>query len=151
MTNGNDTLNSAKVCYLDTNAIIRFVESEDDGLFFIFEQAAVGILDLVTSELTLAEVLVGPLKDGDKRLANIYEEFLNGGEVLDVKPVNRDILRRSAEVRATHGNKGPDAIHIATALTANCTILFSSDHRLKLPNGLMQVELDRIRDIDIWS
>jgi predicted nucleic acid-binding protein len=143
-------LSPAKVAYLDTNAVIRFIESQDSGLLFLFEQAAADVLHLVTSELTLAEVLVGPLKDGDRQLATIYETFLTGDEILEVKPVDREVLRRSAEVRATLGNKGPDAIHIATALAANCTLLFSSDQRLKLPNGLVQVELDRIHDHERW-
>ena len=139
---------SAKIAYLDTNAIIRFVESEDEGLLFLFEKAASGQLRLITSELTLAEVLVSPLKEGDAKPAEIYEEFLTDGTSLEVRPVDRATLRKSAQIRATLGNKGPDAIHIATALLADCSILVSSDQRLRLPSGLAQVGLDHIRDLD---
>jgi predicted nucleic acid-binding protein len=148
--NGNDQLIQVKAAYLDANAVIRFVESEDDGLLFLFEQAASGFLQLVTSELTLAEVLVGPLKDGDTGLAKLYEEFLISDDALEIRPVDRSVLRRSAEIRATLGNKGPDAIHIATALLCECSLLFSSDQRLRLPANLKQIDLTRIRDTDEW-
>jgi len=143
-------VSSVKVAYLDTNAVIRFIESEDEGLLFLFEQAAAGVMRLVTSELTLAEVLVGPIKDGDERLANIYEEFLTSGDGLEVRPIDRTILRRSAEIRAILGNKGPDAIHIATALVSGCSLLFSSDQRLRLPSHLAQIELADIQDTAKW-
>jgi predicted nucleic acid-binding protein len=148
--NGNDPLTLIKAAYLDANAVIRFVESEDDGLLFLFEQAAAGLLQLVTSELTLAEVLVGPLKDGDQKLANIYEEFLASGEALEIRPVDRSVLRGSAEIRATLGNKGPDAIHIATALLTECSLFSSSDRRLRLPANLKQIEITHIREMDKW-
>ncbi|NBJ11769.1 type II toxin-antitoxin system VapC family toxin [Microvirga arsenatis] len=143
-------MTAIKSAYLDANAVIRFVESEDDGLLFLFEQAAAGLLQLVTSELTLAEVLVGPLKDGDQKLAGIYEEFLTSDETLEIRPVDRSVLRRSAEIRATLGNKGPDAIHIATALLTECSLFFSSDQRLRLPANLKQIELTHIHDTNEW-
>ena len=143
-------MESVKAAYLDTNAIIRFIESEDDGLLHVFEQAAAGQLRLVTSELTLAEVLVGPLKDGDARLVEIYEGFLAGGAGLEIRPIDRAVLRQSAEIRATLGNKGADAIHIATALLADCSILLSSDQRLRLPSSLTQIGLTHVRAHDRW-
>ncbi len=143
-------MSQVKVAYLDTNAVIRFVESEDSSLLFLFEQAAAGSIRLVTSELTLAEVLVGPLKDGDTKLAKIYEEFLTSDDALEVRPVDRSVLHRSAEIRASLGNKGPDAIHIATALLCECSLLFSADQHLKLPDSLKQIDLTHIHDIDEW-
>ena len=64
--------------------------------------------------------------------------------------IDRAVLRRSAEIRATLGNKGADAIHIATALLADCSILLSSDQRLRLPSSLTQIELNHVRDHDRW-
>ena len=120
--------------YLDANVIIRFVENEDPGLQFLFEQATIGKWDLVTSEMTLAEVLVTPLRERDDRLSTIYDDLLSGHEELEIVPVSRAVLRRSAEIRALLGNKGVDAIHIATAIEANCSAFVSSDLRLRLPN-----------------
>lgn len=136
------------IAYLDANAIIRFIESEDDGLLHLFKQAAASVIRLVTSEFTLAEVLVVPLKAGNKQLVRIYEDLMTEGALLDVRPVGRDVLRRSADIRANLGNKGPDAIHVATALAADCAYFVSSDRRLKLPGSMTQIPIDRVRDLD---
>jgi predicted nucleic acid-binding protein len=134
----------AKQVYLDTNFVIRFIESEDFGLLRVIEDAAAGLLDLFTSELTLAEMLVGPLKADDAALAAQYEEFLTTDEFLEVVPIDRAILRESARIRALYGSRTPDAIHCATALRAECTSLLSSDSGFKMPPGLTRIALEDI-------
>ena len=134
--------------YLDTNVIIRFVDDEDSGLRFLFEQAAEGSFELVTSDMTLAEVLVTLLKDGDARLVSVYEALLGGDEALRMVPVSRAVLPRSAKIRASLGNKGADAIHIATALEETCSSFVSSDLRLRLPRELVQTPIERVRDLE---
>jgi predicted nucleic acid-binding protein len=136
--------------YLDANALIRFIEGEDDGLLFLIENAASDLLRVYTSEFTLSEVLVGPLKQGQSELVSLYEELLVSDEFLTVVAVDRTVLRRSAEVRATLGNKGPDAIHVATALSSGCTVFVSSDERIKLPKQLAQLRVDEVGNLDAW-
>lgn len=143
-------LDSPTSVYLDANAIIRFIEGENDGLIFLLENSAVDLLRLYTSELTLAEVLVGPLKRGQEELVDIYEEFLTSDDTLTVVPVDRTVLRDSAEIRAILGNKGPGAIHVATAVRAACAVFVSSDDRIKLPDRIKQVRIDDIANLDIW-
>ena len=134
----------ARPVYLDTNFVIRFVESEDDALLHVIENAAAGLLNLFTSELTLAEVLVGPIKAGDQALATYYEEFLTSDEMLEVVPVDRTILQTTAKLRAEHGTRTPDAIHCATALITGCSVFLSSDNRLKMPPGIVRVALEDV-------
>lgn len=128
----------ARRIYLDTNFVIRFIESEDRGLLRVIEDAAVGLMELFTSELTLAEVLVGPLKANDGTLASQYEEFLTTDDVLQVVPISRAILRESAHIRAVYGGRTPDAIHCATALHAKCSLLLSSDSAFRAPPELVR-------------
>jgi predicted nucleic acid-binding protein len=134
----------AKRIYLDTNFFIRFVESEDSGLLRVVESAVSGLFELFTSELSLAEVLVGPLKFDDHALAAYYEEFLTTDDTLQVVPIDRTILRETARIRAQLGTRTPDAIHCATALKAECSVFLSSDARLRMPAGLIRVALDRV-------
>lgn len=136
--------------YLDSNAIIRFIEGGDDGFLLLIEQASASLAHLCTSEFTLAEVLVGAVKSRKPELAALYEDFLVSDEALTVVPVDRDILRRSAEIRALLGNKGPDAIHVATALSASCTVFVSSDKRVRLPDGIRRVSIEEIANLDDW-
>ena len=134
----------ARPIYLDTNFVIRFVESEDWRLLQVLEQAGPGLLELFTSELTLAEVMVGPLKSGDQALATYYQEFLTTDEFLQVVPIDRVILLETARIRAQYGTRTPDAIHCATALGAGCSVFLSSDARLRMPQGLDRVALEDI-------
>ena len=70
--------------YLDANVVTQFIEGDNQKLLFLIENAASELMRLYTSELTLSEVLVGPLKSGNIRLARIYDEFLTSDEILEV-------------------------------------------------------------------
>lgn len=123
--------------YLDANAIIDLREKSGQRsqlLRKVFLLACAGKYELVTSELTLAEVLVRPIsflvdRDLEKNhpemrewhdwyLANITvdESFISS------RPITHDILIRAALLRARHKSlKLPDAIHLATAMECDAT------------------------------
>lgn len=128
--------------YLDANALIEAVEKE--GSTLLRSMTALRSLGyrLVTSELSLAEVLVVPVKINEPELISIYEALLGGTELIEVAPVSRSILRESAAVRARTGQKLPDAIHVATAVLTECGLLISSDKGLRLPDGMKRVAVD---------
>ncbi|ODT52424.1 MAG: hypothetical protein ABS59_09035 [Methylobacterium sp. SCN 67-24] len=136
------------LAYLDANAIIQFIEVDGTPFASLMRHVEAGALYLFTSELTLAEVLVKPLRDELVALIELYERLLTGSEKLAVLPVTRAVLRSSAEVRANAGNKGPDAIHIATALSASCNLFISSDARLRLPSSMTRLDIDAAA---VWS
>ncbi len=98
--------------YLDTNVVIQPIEANEEALLFLIENAAADLLCLYTSELTLAEVLVGPLKSGNGELVAQYEDMLTSDDVLEIVPIDRSVLRRSAEIQAVFGIKGYDSIHV---------------------------------------
>lgn len=101
-------------------------------------------MDCVSSELTLAECLVKPLRLRDAHLAEDYSDFLNGRDQLPILPFTRTSFVRSAEIRALTGAKLPDAMHIACAELAGCAIFLSADTGLRLPAGLRRVSWDDI-------
>lgn len=123
--------------YCDTNVIIRVVEGPDEAtrpFISVVEDAAQVGLVLLTSELSLSELLVKPLKDRDEALAATYAALISGGGSggFETFPVNRDVLVRAAEVRVRKPSlKLPDAIHVATAELTRCDWLASGDDRLK--------------------
>ena len=62
--------------YVDANIVIHLVEHKDDlakALADLFTAPRVGPPFLVTSELTLTEVLVTPCREGNDRLVYRYE------------------------------------------------------------------------------
>ena len=133
------------LAYLDTNVIISFVETGNWDLVELFGMAAARRSTLVASDLTLAEVLVGPIKMELTVAVDVYKEFFVSDETLSVVPIDWIILIEAARVRAHVGNKLPDAIHVATASLHNCSIFVSDDKKIKLPKGMQRVP---IRDLN---
>jgi predicted nucleic acid-binding protein len=103
--------------YFDTNALIYLMEGTA-GFKAAIEAFLLGALAskarLVTSELTITEVLVGPLRANDSILVAAYNELFESFVL--ATPIERSILVRAAQLRASTANlRTPDAIHLATA------------------------------------
>jgi len=120
--------------YVDTNIWIYALEGFSDyknSLIALSEAVAAGKLALVTSELSLAEVLVKPIKKGDTLGQEVYKKAIETTDVLTVVPVDRSILIRAAEIRSKTKLKLPDAIHAASALSAGCTTFLTNDKQFR--------------------
>ena len=123
----------AKV-YLDTNIVIYAIEGFADLANQI--QALLRALDdaqivAVTSELTLAEALIKPLKNQNQPEQQAYKDFLTPTSVLQVVPISKEILEEAARLRATTKLKLPDAIHLATATLNGCDCFLTNDGSFK--------------------
>ena len=133
--------------YIDANLFIYAVEgfkkhaSLCDHIFRSIEDMKI---HAVTSELTLSEVLVHPIKNGDQRAIASYEALVKSRYDLEVVPVTRDVLRKSAALRASVGLKLPDAIHVATAQVYGSQFIFTADAALKTPDTIKLVTLDEL-------
>jgi predicted nucleic acid-binding protein len=129
--------------YIDTNVVIRGMERTDTGageVGRLTELAERGKLGLVTSELTLSEVLVGPIKQGDDLLVKSYLDLLTQDPVFELRPVTRDILIESAHIRARSSAILPDCVHVASAVLAGCSLIVSYDRRLSYLSDLDVIE-----------
>ena len=121
--------------YLDTNIFIYALEAYPEfvsALTSLFVAIDEGKLRAVTSELTLAEVLIKPMMDNNEDLKNIYLETIRSSEALSVIHVNRQILIEAARLRAKSETLHlPDAIHLATASVHHCNSFFTNDKHLR--------------------
>jgi predicted nucleic acid-binding protein len=81
----------------------------------------------ITSELTLLELTVQPLRLGRQDAADDYELLLDYFPNLELIPVSREILLDAAALRARQRLRTPDAIQIATALRADATLAVTND------------------------
>jgi predicted nucleic acid-binding protein len=133
-----DTLAGKRV-YFDTNIVIYILERPDQ-----FERQAAALVDAVardafhavTGELTISEVVSGIAKLGDKDALHRCLDFFESGDVLTLHPVTRDAFYRAGLLRGTLGVSTPDAIHMATALDAECGVFLTNDRRLRAPSEL---------------
>ena len=116
--------------YLDAAPLIYSVERIEPYWSLmqpVWDGAAAGRFALVSSELSLLEVLVGPRKSGNVALETLYRQLLLGTRELQLVPISQAILDRATSLRGNFGLKTPDAIHIATALESRCTVLVTND------------------------
>lgn len=120
--------------YVDANVFIYALEgeprvrSEVRPLFDLLDAAET---EAVTSEVTLAEVLVMPYRLGVAEVAARYERLLAPKPGLVRVPATVDLWRAAARLRgATPSLRLPDALHAATAEAEQCTLLVTGDRRL---------------------
>jgi predicted nucleic acid-binding protein len=118
---------------IDTAIVIYFIERHEryvDVVRPLFEAADRGELELVTSGVTLLEVLVAPYRAGDAGLAERYEALLTRSRGLTMVDLGRPVVRAAAQLRAIHRLRTPDALQIAAALSRGCSSFLTNDRRL---------------------
>ena len=97
----------------------------------LFEAVEQGRNRIIVSTVTLAEVLVGPLRNGEEILAKRYRESLTRAQGWLTVPLSIDIAARAARIRAGYRLKLPDAIQLATALETDSYALVTYDRDFK--------------------
>ena len=131
--------------YLDANVFITAYETtgaRSDHAWWLLDSVENGDLRAVTSELTLAELLVRPLREGAADLADAYRSIIRAASSFELVAVSRDVLIAAAQLRADHrALKLPDAIHVATAVRQLCQAFVTDDRRMSLPSGMSLLEL----------
>ena len=121
--------------YLDACVVIYLIEKVDPFSDKIRQfLARHSDASLCVSPLVRLEVMIKPLRESVATLVADYEDFLAAQNWL---PVNDIIFDRALQLRAYHGLKTPDALHLATALYHGCTEFWTNDDRLsKIIGGI---------------
>jgi predicted nucleic acid-binding protein len=118
--------------FWDTNLFIYLLEGTDE-LSLATKRLRKKMLSrgdqLFTSTLTLGEILVKPLQSGDKTLGGKYEEVISRAAVL--LPFDAKAAWNYASIRQDRSLRGPDAIQLACASSANIDLFVTNDHRLQ--------------------
>jgi predicted nucleic acid-binding protein len=138
------------IVYLDSNIFIFGLEGSPD--VFAQVQAIFAALRkrpgaAVTSELTLAEVLVGPEKQRNPPLRRAYLDLIAWSGFVALEPIGRDILIESARLRVAHESahrklKLPDATHLVTAIQKQCRYFLSADEGITPPVEMTKIGPD---------
>ncbi len=127
---GSLVLPSSGRVYLDANCFIYSIERIDPYrgmLDTLWRAVSAGQFTVVTSELTLLEVLVKPLKVGDTTAVATFRTVLQRSPDVHMLPITQSILEEAANLRATMSFKTPDALHAATALSQECELFVTND------------------------
>lgn len=129
---------------LDTAAFIYFIEEHPQYAPLVarlFSDADRGVRLIVTSALTLLEVLVVPYRAGDLPLAERYEAILSRSSGVRLVDLDRIQLRAAAQLRAAYQVRTPDALQLAAALTQRCSAFVTNDRAMPAVPGLRILQL----------
>lgn len=130
---------------MDTAPFIYFVEAHPP--YFptcegVFQQIVSGSITAYTSLVTLTETLPLPLRNGDAVLEAVYRNLLLSTTGITALPLDQSIALLAADLRARYGLKTPDALQVATAITAGCEAFLTGDKGLRRVTELRILVLD---------
>lgn len=112
--------------------VYHFEENEELGPAAgeIFRGAESGRHRLVTSVLSLMEVLVVPKRRGMEALGQRYREIFESFPNLTTLPIGVEVVEIASGLRARHNLRTPDALHVATAIHSGADAFLSNDKTL---------------------
>jgi predicted nucleic acid-binding protein len=129
---------------IDSAIFIYFIEENRaylECVIPLFDAADAGEFDIVTSALTLLEVLAAPYRVANMSLADRYEALLTRSRGIVLVDIDRGQLRAAAQLRAAYGPRTPDALQLAAALSRQCSAFVTNDRRMPKVPGLPVVQL----------
>ena len=100
---------------------------------------------LFTSAITLGEILVKPVQNGDAKAVAYYQKVISSTAVLI--PFEENAALVYARVRADRSLRPPDAIQLACAASAGVDLFITNDillHSKQIPGIQFIVPLDRV-------
>ncbi len=96
---------------------------------------------LTVSRLSLLECLVKPLRDKDKTILRVYQQFFESPE-LTIIEIDHKVINIATQLRVDHTIRTPDAIQAACCLSINEQHLFlTNDKKLSGISKLNVVQL----------
>lgn len=138
-----------KTVGLDTAPLIFFIEKHPiyaDVVRPFFQSVDRGEIRVVTSTVTLLEVLVHPIRRGDESLAHQYNDILLTSPHIFTMPVTPVIAQVAAELRAGYNLKTPDAIQLAIAITNRAVAFLTNDRDF---GSVSDIDVIRLRDVQV--
>jgi predicted nucleic acid-binding protein len=131
--------------YFDANVFIYLMEGYaklEASLSAIRDSIHNREARIFTSELTLCEVLVPAFRSERTELLKLYRQFIEESGAFELVPTSRETYVRASLIRAQLGLKTPDAVHMATALEAECSVFVTNDKPLKAPKSMEIILLE---------
>lgn len=131
--------------YLDSNALIYAVETDaaaqPPAVRGLLQEVDAGRIRAHGSLVVRSEVMVHPLRNGNRALVDIYQAMLGDDGPITMVELDASIADHAALLRAQHqGLKLADALHLASALHVACRCFISSDRALqRVAHGLIEV------------
>jgi predicted nucleic acid-binding protein len=126
--------------------VYHFEGNEEFGLAAgrVLKAAEEGRIHLITSVLSLLEVLVVPKRKKNQELCRLYREFFESFPNLRVLPIDSEVAEIASDLRAEQGLRTPDSLHVATAIRAGAGAFISQDLGLRRLQAIPFASLSEI-------
>ncbi len=137
-----------KVVGLDTMIFIYHFENNQKYsplTYLILESMENGQFQGITSTLTLLELLVKTKKEKNQFISDKYKLILQNFPNLQIKSLDEEIADIASDIRAKYAINTPDAIQIATSLSARADYFLTNDLYLK---KIQDIEILLLDDIE---
>jgi predicted nucleic acid-binding protein len=95
--------------------------------------------------VTLLEVLVKPLREGQIAIAKQYRDILTMAPGIELFDVTSAIAEQAAELRAKYNLRTPDAIQLATSVELGAAYFLTNDNRLKAVSETTVVTIEELQ------
>lgn len=144
-----DKLKGKRRVHVDSNVLIYFLQRNPIYTSLVrplFELIADGKVVGVSSYITLLEIMIRPLQEGNTALAMEYRDYLVSSRNFELFPVDREIAEEGANIRATFKTKTPDSIQLATALRQRADIFLTNDEDLRRFNRMEVLVINDLID-----
>jgi predicted nucleic acid-binding protein len=118
--------------YLDSCVVIYLIQGPEDlsqRVRGALQPAEAAVPATCVSELTRLECRVWPIREADEPLLGKFDEFFASQDVERIA-LETEVFDLATELRAHHGTKTPDALHLAAAILGGCQEFWTNDHRL---------------------
>ena len=130
--------------YFDTNPIIYFIEQNTQFVELVtpvFEMIGEDSILAFTSELSLTEVLIKPIRDNRIQIIQTHKELLLDPELFTLISPNQDTFLLAAELGGKSSMRTPDAIHMACAIESKCRYFITNDKGIKSTDDVTVIQI----------
>jgi len=128
-----------KRVYFDTNAIIYYLEQLQpfyEIVLPLFESIGTGEIQAYTSEFTLTEMLIKPMKENAIELVQDIKDLLLDPDLFTLTQTHQELFIKAAQLGGRYGLRSADAIHFASAIENHCHYFFTNDKKFKSQQGV---------------
>jgi predicted nucleic acid-binding protein len=131
----SDELARIRSVFIDTAPIIYYIEAHPQYGPLVTEIVTAfqsGMLNAVSSVITLVEVLPKPIEAGNETLAKQFSEFLTAGKNISMMEITSGIAESAGHLRGRYPFlRTMDAVQIAACLEAKADAFITNDAKLE--------------------
>lgn len=120
--------------FIDTAPLIYLLEGTPERRAAVQQQLHQWIeaeTRLLSSTLTLMELLVLPIRQGNSTLEKQYRHLLPRLFSVPLLAIDESTAALAAEFRASYGLRAVDALQLAGAVNSGCNRFYTNDLRLR--------------------